>query len=130
MHTIELQCPTLSVQIVGEESLVEGELPYTGVVSFRGIPYASVSKRWTQSSVQHSLSGSPLFDATQFGAKCPQPPHISLIQVAATPAVVEIDEFRCLNLNITAPSAHVREDAEGTQSGESHLLPVMVWIHG
>jgi carboxylesterase type B len=104
---------------VGEEDIS------LGVATFRGIPYASVTKRWTQSSVQHSLP-TP-FDATNFGPKCPQPAHLSLLRVALPTPVVESDEFKCLNLNITTPSeALLAKD----QEAKVPLLPVMVWVHG
>jgi hypothetical protein len=67
-----------------------------GTATLRGIPYASVTKRWTQSSVQHSLPTT--FDATKFGPKCPQPAHSSLIRVALLSPPVESDEFKWLDL--------------------------------
>lgn len=96
-----------------------------GLALFRGIPYASLSKRWTQSSLRDSLS-SP-FDATKFGPKCPQTPHTSTIPMQLEEPVVEADEFDCLNLNITTPTDALISKEERTSS---RLLPVMIWVHG
>jgi carboxylesterase type B len=118
MRTIHHYCSTLGANLVAEEDVD------SGITNFRGIPYASVTKRWTQSSVQHSLP-TP-FDATKFGPKCPQPAHSSLIQVALPTPVVESDELKCLNLNVTVPSEALLK----TQQGNGLPLPVMVWVHG
>lgn len=119
MKNIQHHCSTLGADLVAEESVD------SGIMSFRGIPYASVSKRWTQSCVQHSLPSA--FDATKFGPKCPQPPHLSIIQVATPAPIVELHEFKCLNLNITVPSEVLQERED---NGSASLLPVMVWVHG
>jgi carboxylesterase type B len=115
MKTLQHYCSTLGADLVAEEDLD------LGIAFFRGIPYASITQRWTQSSVQHALPAP--FDATNFGPKCPQPPHSSLIQVGLPTPVVESDELKCLNLNITVPSDALKE-------GNPPLLPVMVWVHG
>lgn len=109
--TIDHHTPSLSASITGE---VE-----QGVVCFRGIPYATLDKRWTHSRTKHSLE-SP-FDATQYGPRCPQGEGQVLVTGGVTDAMPGDDEFRCLNLNVA-----VREDALKTGSA----LPVMVWIHG
>jgi carboxylesterase type B len=119
MEKIKHHCFTLGADLVAEKT------DESGIVFFRGIPYASVSERWTQSHVQHSLPST--FDATKFGPKCPQPPHTSLIQVALASPLVEADEFKCLNLNVTTPSEALPEKG---QKEDSSLLPVMVWVHG
>lgn len=111
-------CSTFGGNLVAEEDVD------SGITNFRGIPYASVINRWTQSSVQHSLP-TP-FDATKFGPKCPQPAHSSLLQVALPTPVVESDEFKCLNLNVTIPSEALLK----TEQGKAPLLPVLVWVHG
>jgi carboxylesterase type B len=119
MKTVQHHCITLEADLVAEEDI------NSGIVSFRGIPYATVTKRWAQSSIQHSLP--KIFDATKFGPKCPQPAHSSLIQVALPTPVVESDEYKCLNLNITVPPEALSEKRGHMKSP---LLPVMVWIHG
>lgn len=118
MKTIQHHCPTLGADLVAEEDVA------SGIVSFRGIPYASVTKRWTQSSVKHSLP--KIFDAAKFGPKCPQPTHTSLFQMKVAAPVVESDEFECLNLNVTVPS----EAQLGKGKQGDTLLPVLVWVHG
>ncbi|KAG4431617.1 hypothetical protein IFR05_012910 [Cadophora sp. M221] len=119
MQSIQHNCPSLSADLVATEDTK------AGLALFRGIPYASVSKRWTQSQIKDSLS-SP-FDATKFGPKCPQPPHISLILAAVQAPALEEDEFACLNLNIAVP---VDALSKSIDDSSKPLLPVMVWIHG
>ena len=95
------------------------------IACFRGVTYASISERWTQSRTRHSLSGT--FDATKFGHKCPQTLHSSILPVSLKEADVAFSEFECLNLNVTVPLAALPkiESKEATA-----LLPVMVWVHG
>jgi carboxylesterase type B len=119
MKTIQHHCSSLGADLVGEQDVD------SGIALFRGIPYATVTKRWTQSSIQHSLP-TP-FDATKFGPKCPQLAHSSLIQVALPTPIVESDEFQCLNLNVTVPFEAL---SRMEQQEEAPLLPVMVWVHG
>jgi hypothetical protein len=90
MKTVQHHCPTLRADLAAEEDL-EGSFAF-----FRGIPYASVSQRWTQSHIQNILPST--FDATKYGLGCPQPPHKSMITVRSASPVVEADEFACLNL--------------------------------
>jgi carboxylesterase type B len=110
---------TLDADIIGE--LDED----AGLALFRGIPYASVGKRWTHSRTQHSLP-SP-FDATKYGPRCVQGDGPVLVSGGVTDPIPGDDEFKCLNLNITVPSEMLSiADAD---SGHP-LLPVMFWIHG
>lgn len=108
---IEYQVPSLNVSITGE---VEG-----GVVCFRGIPYATLDKRWTHSQTKHSLE-SP-FDATKYGARCPQGDGLVLVTGGVNDPTPGDDEFNCLNLNVAVPHEALNRSAG---------LPVMVWIHG
>ncbi|KAF4632773.1 hypothetical protein G7Y89_g5342 [Cudoniella acicularis] len=119
MATIQIECPTLGANLVAEKDTT------SSLALFRGIPYASVTKRWTQSRVRDSLPA--VFDATKFGPKCPKPQssHSSMITVALKNPDVGEDEFACLNLNIAAPLEAVSEKNAGRK-----LLPVMVWVHG
>jgi len=119
MESIQHHCPSLSADLIAAKDAE------AGVALFKGIPFASVSKRWTQSQVQNSLS-SP-FDATRFGPRCPQPPHISLIEATTKVADLMEDEFACLNLNIAVPADALPKP---TTDGPRTLLPVMVWVHG
>lgn len=108
---IEHQVPSLNASITGE---VE-----EGIACFRGIPYASLTKRWTHSTTKHSLD-SP-FDATKYGPRCPQGEGMVLVTGGMNDLTPGDDEFKCLNLNVA-----VQEEALRARSA----LPVMVWIHG
>jgi hypothetical protein len=119
MKTVQHHCPTLGADLAAEED-AEGSFAF-----FRGIPYASVSQRWTQSHIQNTLPST--FDATKYGPRCPQPPHKSMITVRSPSPVVEADEFACLNLNITVP---VEALPKAGQETAKSLLPVMAFVHG
>jgi len=116
---INHHAPSLHSDIVGK--LDED----AGLALFRGIPYASVEKRWTHSRTSHSLN-SP-FDATEFGPRCVQKTGPVLVSGGVNDPVPGDDEFKCLNLNICVP-----EEALPTHQGDitGSKLPVMVWIHG
>jgi carboxylesterase type B len=98
---------------------VVGELDSSGLALFRGIPYATLNKRWTQSTPLHQLQ-SP-FNAVEFGPRCPQGNGMVLVSGGVVDPTPGDNEFTCLNLNITVPQ-------QDLTSG--HLLPVMIWIHG
>src|ERR1700722_8221321 len=85
----------LGAEIIGE--LGED----AGLALFRGIPYASVEKRWIHGRTMHSLP-SP-FDATGYGPRCVQGGGSVLVSGGVTDPVPGDDEFKCLNLNITVP---------------------------
>lgn len=106
--------PSLGVDIVG---LAESEL-----VLFRGIPFATVSERWTHSVTQHSLD-TGVFDATKFGPRCCQAGGVVMISGGINDPTPGDDEFNCLNLNIATYTTSIGDNAK-------KLLPVMVWIHG
>lgn len=114
MKTFQHHSSSLGANIVGEQN--------NGLALFRGIPYADVSKRWTQSTTKHSLP--PTFESTTFRPRSPQEPHDSLLPVILEEAPFTYDEFKCLNLNITAPVAALEHNKSAS------LLPVMVFIHG
>lgn len=116
MKSFQVHAPTLGAEVVGLQD------EDTGLAIFRGIPFASIAKRWTQSCTQNTLS-SP-FDATKFGPRCPQPPHESIIPVSLHNPDPGEDEFQCLNLNIASPKDALPNSKPGS------LLPVMVWVHG
>lgn len=108
---IEHHVPSLNASLTGD--LEEG------VACFRGIPYATLEKRWTHSRTKHSLE-SP-FDATKYGPRCPQGEGQVLVTGGVNDPVPGDDEFNCLNLNVAVPQ-------EALNAGSA--LPVMVWIHG
>jgi hypothetical protein len=110
---------TLNAEVVGE---VDQD---AGLALFRGLPYASVEKRWTHSRPTHFLE-SP-FDATQFGPRCCQGNGPVLVSGSVDDPIPGDDEFQCLNLNIAVPKEALL--GGGSDRAESKL-PVMVWIHG
>jgi carboxylesterase type B len=117
---LSLHIPSLGADIMGEYDEKHG-LAY-----FRGIPYASVSERWTHSKLRHDLPRSP-FDATIFGPRCPQEAGAVLVSGGANDPTPGDHEFDCLNLNICVP----RECLEQFQNGRTmRNVPVMFWIHG
>jgi carboxylesterase type B len=117
--TAALYSPSLQSELMGEYDETDG------LVFFRGIPYATVSKRWTHSRVQNSLPSQ--FDATKFGSRCVQEAGEVLVSGGSNDPTPGDDEFDCLNMNITVPkeclSYSERVDAR-------KKIPVMFWIHG
>ena len=112
-------CPSLESEIIGEYDEAHG------IACFRGIPYATVNKRWTHSELRHSLE-SP-FDATKFGARCAQEEDQVLVSGGTNDPTPGDDEFDCLNLNIAVP----RECLQQFENGHTKTkTPVMFWIHG
>ncbi|CAK7202805.1 hypothetical protein SEUCBS139899_005532 [Sporothrix eucalyptigena] len=67
---IELDSASLGSHLTGIES--------NGIAHFRGIPYASIARRWTHSRVLDTID-TPTFDATAFGPRSPVPPRTSVI---------------------------------------------------
>lgn len=117
--TATLYSHSLQSEIIGEYD------ENNGLVFFRGIPYATVSKRWTHSQVQHSLPSQ--FDATKFGSRCVQEEGEVLVTGGSTDPTPGDDEFECLNMNITVP----KECLSRSERGDIRKrVPVMFWIHG
>jgi para-nitrobenzyl esterase len=86
-----------------------------GLIQFRGIPYALPpvgNRRWKAPEPPVKWPG--LFDASEFGPSCVQPPLRADSIYADEPVSMSED---CLTLNIWAP-----EDATDS--------PVIVWIYG
>lgn len=103
------------VPVVAVESgRLRGEAAGTGVVAFRGIPYAAApvgELRWRPPQPAPAWPG--LREATRFGNDCPQPP----IDDPPGPGFVNPTGEDCLTLNVWAPR-------------DGGPWPVMVWIHG
>jgi para-nitrobenzyl esterase len=93
--------------------------------AFRGIPYAHVTKRFCQAESVSLESLAPELLATEWGPRCPQASNAGRARRSYLYAgidasdQIEQSEFKCLNLNVYAPS-----------DGNGPLLPVVVWIHG
>ncbi|KAH7022029.1 Alpha/Beta hydrolase protein [Ilyonectria destructans] len=96
-----------------------------GVRQFSGIPYATITKRWTRSQLNSSWPDN-FHDGTKLGCSAPNPPEYNSEVDALVPVHIPAhyekpaeDEYNCLVMNITAPP--VDSDSK---------LPVMVYIHG
>ncbi|RFU32849.1 hypothetical protein B7463_g3521, partial [Scytalidium lignicola] len=116
--------PTLKAELHGTESTSNG-IPVT---HYRGIPYGKIAQRFRKSELVDDWNNEKL-DCSKFGPQCPQNyvevEHMLRIPdlpgETPVPQRFEEDEFKCLNLNVSAPSG------EGRGKG---LLPVLVWIYG
>ena len=102
------------------------------VVHFRGIPYATVSKRFAKPVLATNWRDhGPSF--RQYGSLCPQPgfPYESMFGIPPAQSDeselrvgdTKFDEFTCCNLNVTCPQIQ-----GATALG--FRRPVYVWIHG
>jgi hypothetical protein len=104
---------------------------FSGVDSFKGIPYALPTARWTPSKpLASSVKGVPLagcwsgvLDATEFGPICPQAGGSG----GGAWAGEAVDEASCLSLNVYAPS---KAGDKGGKGKVGDLLPVVVFVHG
>jgi carboxylesterase type B len=98
------------------------------IVQFRGIPFADIPARFRQSVLRTTLPQEP-FDATQPGPICPHTEALpfpdfwtgSLPPDGIVLSKPKADEFKCLNLNITAPLTALQDGRNA---------PVLVFIHG
>lgn len=115
--TLRISAPSLQGEVVG---ILDED---ADVALFRGIPYASVTKRWTHSVTEHSIGGDGVLDATKYGPRCSQGNGLVLVSGGVNDPTPGDDEFKCLNLNVSVP-------AEALRGGTTAPLPVMVWIHG
>lgn len=79
-----------------------------------GVPYATAARWAPPEVVPFDPAGGP---HDRFGPSAPQRHDDPLVDAVPGMAVGDLDEHRCLTLNVWAP-----DGAEG--------LPVMVWIHG
>lgn len=104
-------------------------------VQFRNLKYASVPARYKESVPANVLKtgADGVVDATQFGPSCPhgrggQAFDVSLVGNVVLPCekgqgnTEKMDEFECLQLNVTVPKSVLYE---GRKS-----LPVFAWVHG
>lgn len=97
---------------------------YNGeVVHYRGIPYASIEKRFAKPKVSRDFPGQAV-DFTKFGPRCPQVDFDvrDFMQIPKTVPKDEPqaeDELKCANLNVTCPT-----------STSATNLPVFMWIYG
>lgn len=131
------------------------------VEQYRGIKFGTLTSRWaeaticsnyktkrpTPSSELSQAAGlfqtklpSVVYDATQFGPLCPQPPE-DITGYYAVPRAIEEPipasatphELELLNLVVTRPTSEFAPDSESEstqQKKEEKLVPVVVFIHG
>ncbi|PMD40957.1 alpha/beta-hydrolase [Hyaloscypha variabilis F] len=117
--------PKLSTSFRGIRHSISS--PEQQVWQFRGIKYANVPARFSQSTLNETFP-TPIYDAITYGPKCPQPQFplrledglIGLPPGVATHSEDNFDEYNCLNLNITTPAG----------ANERSNLPVLIYIHG
>ncbi|KAJ7216390.1 extracellular triacylglycerol lipase precursor [Mycena pura] len=101
---------------LGKTTVIGSDIPLLKGEFFGGIPFAQApvgNLRFARPVAEFSLGDAPTFDATKFGAACPQPLS------AFTPPDLETSED-CLTLNVFRPA--------GVRAGTA--LPVMAWIFG
>ncbi|KJX96662.1 hypothetical protein TI39_contig607g00018 [Zymoseptoria brevis] len=107
---------------------IEGIVRGSDVVQFRGIPFADIPARFRQSVLRTELPKQPL-DATQPGPFCPQPTSLPFPPFWTGPIPADhptlpsttYDEWKCLNLNVSAPASIL---------ASTKPVPVLVYIHG
>lgn len=122
-----LQHTTLKCTLRGKSS--------SSVVQFRNLKYATIPGRWQDSVLNDKLpcDSDCVYDATQLGPSCPfsrgaQAWDLTLVGNVTMPMAEgmqePMDEFSCLQVNVTVPKSHLSKVAGGEQ------LPVFVWVHG
>jgi len=129
MGSIDASKPTFGFShrhpVLGE---LHGTRRGSDIVQFRGIPFADIPARFRQSILRTTLPQVP-YDATQPGPTCPHTEALPFPDFWTGPlppdgillSKPQADEFKCLNLNITAPLSAI-------QGGKD--VPVLVFIHG
>lgn len=93
------------------------------IVHYRGIPYATIPRRFAKPQVIDELPEENT-DFTKFGPRCPQPKFdmrdfMFIPRTVPGDEVEEEDELKCANLNVTCPTATSATN-----------LPVLFWIYG
>ncbi|RPA94931.1 alpha/beta-hydrolase [Choiromyces venosus 120613-1] len=99
------------------------------VLQFRGLKFASVSKRFARAELFDKYPSE--LDCTRHGPICPQEPPDSQVDFFGIPANLQkgkfgptFDELECLNLAVVVPKSHIANISSGRK------LPVLVNIHG
>lgn len=90
---------------------IRGSVTQSGVLSFKGVPYAEASERFVPTKPVAKWEG--VRDATEYGKISPQMKFMSSNMLSD-----EISDNNCQNLNIWTPGLDKKKRA------------VMVWLHG
>lgn len=114
----------------------------SSTLEFFNLKYARIPARYQDSILNDEplkAGADGVVDNTRFGPSCPQ--HraaqawdLTLIGSAKLSyaqgqgPTERMDEFECLNLNVTMPKSGLGNAP--TTPGRRHLLPVFVWVHG
>ncbi|CEJ58900.1 hypothetical protein PMG11_07543 [Penicillium brasilianum] len=127
---MSFQTPVSTVSThIGGLGTIDGFHYANGVEQYCGIPYASLSKRWTRSILSTTWEND-YHNGTQLGNDMPRPqgPGYNTTNVFIPvppnpnfPRHPEVDEKTALVLNIVVPQ-HPRLEEE--------KFPVLAWIHG
>jgi carboxylesterase type B len=118
--------------------------PSSSTLEFLNLKYACIPARYKDSIPNHEpLKEGPdgVVDATHFGPSCPQHRGAQAWDLTLTGSATlkctqgqgpteKMDEFECLNLNVTVPKSALDNTAATTTRGRARLLPVFVWVHG
>lgn len=90
---------------------IRGSVTKSGVLSFKGVPYAETNERFVPAKPVAKWEG--VRDATEYGKISPQMKFMSSNMLSD-----EISDNNCQNLNIWTPGLDKKKRA------------VMVWLHG
>src|SRR5215831_20884325 len=106
----------MDIDVRTQQGVVRGKLG-SGVVTFKGIPYAAPPFGVNRfRSPQPAIIWDGVRESFSFGPTVPKPPYFPPFDTLLPEPAIPGEE--CLNLNIWSPDVG--------RSG----LPVMVWIHG
>lgn len=100
-----------------------------GIAEFLNVPYGTIKQRFDYPSLACGRIESVL-DCTRQGPLCPQvapynDDYNGVPSNECTPLDLHYDEFNCLNMRICLPVNCLPQ-----KNGSSHLIPVVVWLHG
>ncbi|ETI22298.1 hypothetical protein G647_06371 [Cladophialophora carrionii CBS 160.54] len=115
----------ISRDIAGLGTVSTDKTYFDGTVAqFRGIPYGAVTRRFQRPKIVDEWPTKAL-DASRFGPVSPTPALAASLSFVGAVLPAEdpdplVDEFLCLNLNITTP----------THNAAATKFPVLVFIHG
>ena len=103
--------PTDNAVVSTQAGKIRGSVTKSGVLSFKGVPYAEANERFVPAKPVAKWEG--VRDATEFGKISPQMKFMSSNMLSD-----EISDNNCQNLNIWTPGLDKKKRA------------VRVWLHG